>query len=209
MKAAIQVLANCFGYTWVTSYNTLRVIGADGINHQEAELWVETKINELNFTAAIGALVASVIATSLSWPGADAVHWIVTAFWYNGIVMAVVSAVMAFQQSSALGCVLAKIHNGATLNTALLGEDHRPLLKVVFVLQAPIQMLSYCISLYLLGLLVYIVYPTSGLSFDDPRAKIAIFCGVLFAFYLGFFITASVFLQRICKNVRQGDAQRH
>lgn len=43
MKQPLKTLASCFGYTWVNAYNTLEVIGQDGIDDNEAKIWVETR----------------------------------------------------------------------------------------------------------------------------------------------------------------------
>lgn len=103
----------------------------------------------------------------------DTTHWIVHAFWYNSIVMSIVSAVMTFQQSSALGCILAKVQNHYRLDVALLkGASKKPSRQAVFVLQAPIQLLMYSISVYLLGLIMSIIYPVAREPFGNPQAKV-------------------------------------
>ncbi|PLB46192.1 hypothetical protein P170DRAFT_479110 [Aspergillus steynii IBT 23096] len=198
-----NAFVHSFGYTWVTSYNTLKVLGKDGFSDAEAKLWVETKITELNFMSAIGTFIASVIATSLGWPGMDKTHWVVSAFWYNAIVMAVVSAVMAFQQSSGLGCVRAKITSEHRLDEALMrgSVQQKPSRAAVFVLQAPVQILSYSVMIYLAGLVVFLIHPVGSHAFEDKEVKIAIFCGALFPVYVAFYVASSVLLQKIIKKI--------
>ncbi|KAL2813676.1 hypothetical protein BJX63DRAFT_431798 [Aspergillus granulosus] len=198
MKSPIQILASCLGFTWVTSYNTLEVIGRDGITKEEAKVWIDYKKSELNFTATIGTLLTSVIAASLSWSGVETTHWVVPAFWYNAAILAIFSAIMAFHQSSALGYVLAKVLHGGSLGNALLKKGTlMPSRAAVFVLQAPIQLLTYGIAMYLIGYLVYVVYPISQAGYPAEPAKIALFFGILLTTSCGFFVISLVLLQRL------------
>jgi hypothetical protein len=95
-------------------------------------------------------------------------HWVVPAFWYNAGILAIFSAIMAFHQSSALGFVLAKVLNGNSLGDALLKKGTLvPSETAVFVLQAPVQILTYGVALYLIGYLTYVVYPISQAGYPD------------------------------------------
>jgi hypothetical protein len=53
MKSAFQILTSCLGFTWVTSYNTIEVIGSKGTTTEAAKAWLDYKRSELNFTAII------------------------------------------------------------------------------------------------------------------------------------------------------------
>ncbi|KAL4967160.1 uncharacterized protein BDV14DRAFT_198259 [Aspergillus stella-maris] len=206
MKSPTTLLSSSLGFTWATSRNTISELAKDGFSTDEAKSWLEYKRSELNFTATIGTLLASVVATSLSWPGMSETHWIVSGFWYNATILSILSAVMAFHQASSLGVVLAKVCNGHELGEALLqvkAGAKVPSLTAIFVLQAPIQTLTYGIASYLLGLVVYVIYPVSkaGGGYPSDDAKIALLFGILLAVNCSFFVTALVLLQRLVNSL--------
>ncbi|KAL4861460.1 hypothetical protein BDV12DRAFT_203996 [Aspergillus spectabilis] len=170
MKSPTEILSICLGSTWVTSYKTLSVIGRSGINKEEAKAWLEYKRSKLNFMATI----------------------------YNATLLAILSAVMAFQQSSALGHLLVKVLNGHRLDDTLLQKGTSlPSKTAVFVLQAPIQMLAYGIAMFLMGHIVYVVYPVLRVSYPADDAKIAMFYEILLPISGRFFFAALILLQRL------------
>jgi hypothetical protein len=171
------------GYTWINTYTTLSELRKEGFEDVESKLWLERKLEELNYVAVVvwmpvpilslaadislfqGSLLASVVATSISWTGVDESPWIVTALWLTSITFVVGAVVMAFQQAASLGlfliqCQLPKTDGRKYLNsTYLFREDGlTPSWKAVFALQAPVQLLSYCFCAYSIGLIVHIMW---------------------------------------------------
>ncbi|KAL3449427.1 hypothetical protein BJX65DRAFT_305984 [Aspergillus insuetus] len=195
MKSPFQILTSCLSFTWVTSYKTIEVIGSKGITTEAVNAWLEYRRGELNFTAIISS-------PPLSPPASHGPAWKRRTgsylFWYNAGILAIFSAIMAYHQSSALGFILAKVFNGNRLGDALLKKGTIvPSKTADFVLQAPIQILTYGIAMYLIGYLTYVVYPISQAGYPADPAKIALFFEVLLFVSCGFFVTSLVLLQRL------------
>jgi hypothetical protein len=168
------------GYTWFNTYNTLSELGEDGvITKSESKLWLERKLDELNYVTVVvfmpilsfsltadinqfqGSLLASVVATSVSWPGVNTSPWIVQALWVTSITFVVAAVVMAFQQAASLGLLLIQCQSekGKALNaTHLFENETTPSWWSVLALQAPVQLLSYCFFSYSIGLIVHIMW---------------------------------------------------
>ncbi|KAI0172689.1 hypothetical protein GGR52DRAFT_417804 [Hypoxylon sp. FL1284] len=202
-----------FGYTWVNAYATLDVLSRDenGDNREaRAKTWIRNKTKELNFLALIGTFIASIVVSSFSWPAIENTHWMVEALWYNSLTMAIVSAVMAFQQSSSLGCALAKVETGHNLLPVLLQREQKnkqkkPSHKAVFVLQAPVQLLSYSVLAYFIGLLVLIFYPLAKDLRDQNSVNIAIFYGSFIPCYIAFYFVTSSLSRHVLEKVQQAE----
>jgi hypothetical protein len=125
----------------------------------------------LNVTNVLqGGLLASAVTASLSWPDIQTSHWLARACWYSSLSMVITSVLVAFQQIAGLGGFLATHSSPAELSRALL-PNGRPDWKTVFVLQVPVQLLSYSIFLYTLGLAIYVFYPLVNGWGDDAKVR--------------------------------------
>ncbi|KAA8909116.1 hypothetical protein FN846DRAFT_918330 [Sphaerosporella brunnea] len=147
-------------YTWFNAYETLDVLGKKkSTDNKETKLWVESKRSELNFVAVVGSLLASVIASSLSWPEVSNSPWIVEALWVTSIAFVTGAVVMAFQQSASLAKLLIECSctdGKSVYSTYLFHSSKKPSLMAVFALQAPVQLLTYCFCSYSIGLMVHV-----------------------------------------------------
>jgi hypothetical protein len=88
-------------------------------------------------------------------------HWLVRATWYAALCMVVASVLVAFQQISGLGRVLVTNGSPESIHRDLFGSSSRdqPDFKAVFLLQAPVQLFSYSVILYMVGLAVHVFHP--------------------------------------------------
>jgi hypothetical protein len=85
--------------------------------------------------------------------------------------MVITSVLVAFQQVAGLGGILATHSTHLDLYQALVNKQRRPDWKTVFVLQVPVQLLSYSIFLYTFGLAVHVFYPLVNGWGDDAKAR--------------------------------------
>lgn len=173
------------GYTWYKTYRTIEMLA--GSPSTATTRWLEHKQTELNFASLIvsplagaveirgadgvttlqGGLLASCVTASLSWPDVPTAHWLVRACWYVSLSMVITSVLVAFQQVAGLGGILATHGSHASLYSALLDRNGRPDIKIVFVLQVPVQLLSYSIFFYTLGLAVHVISPLGWSVWGD------------------------------------------
>jgi hypothetical protein len=114
-----------------------------------------------------GGLLASAVTASLSWPDVPTAHWLVRACWYVSLCMVITSVLVAFQQVAGLGGILATRGSHTSLYSALLDSSGRPDIKTIFVLQVPVQLLSYSIFFYTLGLAVHVMRPLGSRVWGD------------------------------------------
>ena len=121
-------------------------------------LCVPPFIRNMWLTNRQGALLASIIAGALSFPQIENTHWLVHACWYTALTLVVTSVLVGFQQTSGLGAVLV-MGDPEDVYLSLVDSKRRAQWKVVFVLQVPVQLLSYAIFLWTIGLSVYVFYP--------------------------------------------------
>ena len=97
--------------------------------------------------------------------------------------MVITSVLVAFQQVAGLGGILATRSTHGSLYHALLDKNGRPDIKTVFVLQVPVQLLSYSIFFYTLGLAVHVILPLGSKEWSDDskvcRPLVRLLCGSL------------------------------
>ena len=87
-------------------------------------------------------------------------HWAVRACWLAALTLVITSVLVAFQQVAGLSGLVATHASHRALHGALLNRrTRRPDWKTVFVLQVPVQLLSYAIFLYTVGLAVFVFAP--------------------------------------------------
>lgn len=190
-KRVMLALLHIAGYTWFKTYCTIEQLGQGppGSESSRTVKWLEHKQSELNFASLIGGLLASAVTASLSWPDIPTSHWLVRASWYSSLSMVITSVIVAFQQVAVLGGILATHTSHSELYRRLLNSKSKPDWKTVIVLQVPIQLLSYSIFLFTLGLAIHVVYPLSKGWGDN--AKIAVFYVLMLAISVGLFLVGS------------------
>ncbi|KAI5776245.1 hypothetical protein EDC01DRAFT_683319 [Geopyxis carbonaria] len=102
---------------------------------------------------------------------------------------------MAFQQAVSLSTVLVRCSTGESLVESnkinLFNPDRKPSKGAVFTLQAPVQMLTYCIYGYVVGLAIHVI--SAGFAHPGKR-KVAIFYMVVVSAGFLFYVAASVYV---------------
>ncbi|KAF8246480.1 hypothetical protein K440DRAFT_363876 [Wilcoxina mikolae CBS 423.85] len=182
----LRTLLRIAGYTWFKTYRTIEML--DSTSDRTVK-WLEHKQSELNFGSLIGGLLASAVTASFSWPDVAGSHWLVRACWYVSLSMVITSVLVAFQQVAGLGGILATHHNHEQLFRALVDSRGKPHWRTVFVLQVPVQLLSYSIFFYTLGLAVHVFSPLRQAWSDS--SNVAVFYGVWFGLTVGLFMIGS------------------
>ncbi|KAF5025352.1 hypothetical protein F66182_2563 [Fusarium sp. NRRL 66182] len=92
-----------------TAYDTITLMLNEDDENQKDELtknWRNHKLEELNFVGTLGALLASCLSSTSSWPDVLAngrnKPWSVRTMWFSGLVFALFSVVIAGIQSMRL-----------------------------------------------------------------------------------------------------------
>jgi len=88
--------------------------------------------------------------------------------------MVITSVLVAFQQVAGLGGILATHSHHKQLFRALVDARGKPDWKTVFVLQVPVQLLSYSIFFYTLGLAVHVFWPMRQRWSDDSKVCVVL-----------------------------------
>ncbi|KAI5789218.1 hypothetical protein FPQ18DRAFT_44854 [Pyronema domesticum] len=127
-------------------------------------------------------LLASVISASISWPKVDEGPWLVRAWWYAGLTLVITSVLVAFQQVAGLGALLATRSNHYSIHKSLMnpkpGKQDVPHRIKVVALQIPVQLLSYSIFCYTVGLAVHVIYPTVKAGEWSDHGRTALFYSI-------------------------------
>ncbi|RDW93471.1 uncharacterized protein DSM5745_00793 [Aspergillus mulundensis] len=162
---------------WFVMQRTVqRILDIDDPPRQTARLvrWQADKKVEYQYVGVVGSLVASSVSGSLQWAisSSENTFWLVLAFWYGALALTLFCVIGAFYTSILVSSFDLRDDGNGDVERLLLslrgqarndedggGMNGPPRRRMLFVLQAPIMLLSYSILSYLVGLLLWIVAP--------------------------------------------------
>lgn len=156
---------------------------------QMIESWIKMKRSELEYVSVAvglckvsrlhsdaladsmqGAVIFATVPTCLGWIEISKAHWTAPAFWYVSIVLAIMSVVIAAQQTSVLSS-LQKTKFSIVQDRLVQSVAALPRRKMLYAWQIPLQCLSYSIVAFLVGFSSYIVSPITAANPWDGKAQ--------------------------------------
>lgn len=145
---------------------------------QLTEKWRNHKLEELNFIGVVGALLATVLTSTGSWPtvlaNGNRQPWPCRAFWYCGILFALAAVLVAAQQTIRLHRLSAHPHGLAYIRSCLFGRRRRDGLLVpnklqIYAWQASVMMLTVAVACMVTGMMVLVWVSTNWGPYKNPR----------------------------------------
>ncbi|KAI8634327.1 hypothetical protein F5Y19DRAFT_208624 [Xylariaceae sp. FL1651] len=200
-----------------TTYDSVYIIlnTADPEERDErTKTWMNHKLEELNFVGVVGGLISGCLTSTGSWPdilsnGEDK-PWSVKAFWYSGIIFALLAVLIAMQQGLRLHRLSAH-RDGLELIRRSMAQDGqakgsgtpasdaaiRPRSMQIYAWQASLTFLVVAVICLIIGMLV-LVWASAGYGpkkrpedgWWDQNAYLALIFTIVVAFSTLVFIVA-------------------
>ena len=130
------------------------------LRRKAVSAWEKNEKSQLNFVAVASTLVASVVTQSISWPQTSKAHWMVIVLWFGGLLMSLWCVIIAFHLSILFSAFdVGGDRTGALLNMLKHNGKNTPNGYHLWALQTPIDLFSWAVISYMVGLGVLVARP--------------------------------------------------
>lgn len=135
---------------------------------------VTNSLTLTHFRGHQGAILFTSIISCLSWSNLSNTNWSGPAFWYAGIILALISIVLGAQQTMVLPDMQDDIDSINIRNRLMAANtpQPRPSRIMLFVWQSPLMCLTYSIICFLAGLSSVVISPLVRQPSWNDEAKV-------------------------------------
>ncbi|KAK3684049.1 hypothetical protein B0T22DRAFT_431857 [Podospora appendiculata] len=189
----------------------------DELVSRRMRYWRERKLREYQFVSVAGTLLAAAVIGCFSWMPQDSEHWLGPAAWYSCLVMSLFAILLSSSEAFIFSTIkdgprprllakelamiaLIKDHPGKPhltrqntdrergKETQQYARDAEIRWNMVFTWQAPVMLIAYAVTCFLMGLTINVCTPLyDGMGFRDA-SKASIF------YIVSFILSGAVFV---------------